>query len=420
MSETSATEASPLAVDPPARIVILGAGPIGLEAGLYARYLGYEVSILERGEVAAHVGQWGHVQLASPFSMTSSSLGLAALIAQDPQYHPPARSQLLTGAQWREHYLIPLAQTDLLADCIRTNTQVLDVKKIETTEVTTDEPDESPPHRFSVRVRNQQGQEEEIPAAVVIDASGVFGNSVGCGPRGSLVDGEQDTARHIEYRLPDVLGRDRELYESKRILVLGDTIWATMTLMGLSKLIEQAPTTRVTWLTAESLDSDDAPSLEQATQDPRHGRRQMAQIASRLVCGATPNMEYRSDATISALKYDEGANQFLVTTNSQAEPERFDRVISNAGFHRDESMYGPLTPDYRIPQDFADDTPPSEVDLGQACKAEPHFYVLGAKSLGRNSQFLVAIGLDQIRDLFALIGGRSDLDLYATANPNPK
>ena len=43
---------------------------------------------------------------------------------------------------------------------------------------------------------------------------------------------------------------------------------------------------------------------------------------------------------------------------------------------------------------------------------EPNFYILGAKSYGRNSQFLIAAGLVQIRDLFTLLGDRADLDLY--------
>ena len=45
---------------------------------------------------------------------------------------------------------------------------------------------------------------------------------------------------------------------------------------------------------------------------------------------------------------------------------------------------------------------------------EPDFFVLGSKSYGRNSTFLFAAGLMQIRDLFGLIAGRADLDLYAT------
>jgi hypothetical protein len=46
---------------------------------------------------------------------------------------------------------------------------------------------------------------------------------------------------------------------------------------------------------------------------------------------------------------------------------------------------------------------------------EPNFYILGAKSYGRNPNFLFAVGLEQIREVFTLIGDRETLDLYAGA-----
>ncbi len=36
-----------MAVDTPAVIAIIGAGPIGLEAALYGRYLGYDVRLFD-------------------------------------------------------------------------------------------------------------------------------------------------------------------------------------------------------------------------------------------------------------------------------------------------------------------------------------------------------------------------------------
>ncbi len=47
--------------------------------------------------------------------------------------------------------------------------------------------------------------------------------------------------------------------------------------------------------------------------------------------------------------------------------------------------------------------------------AAPHFYVLGSKSFGSDSDaFTMQEGFQQIRHLFEIIGGRSGLDLYAT------
>ena len=101
-----------MAIDTPAKIAILGAGPIGLEAALYARFLGYEVVVFEAGEIAASVRRWGHVRMFTPFGMNRSPLGLAAIQAQDETYQPPADDELLTGNEWIDRYLLPLSRTD--------------------------------------------------------------------------------------------------------------------------------------------------------------------------------------------------------------------------------------------------------------------------------------------------------------------
>ncbi len=45
---------------------------------------------------------------------------------------------------------------------------------------------------------------------------------------------------------------------------------------------------------------------------------------------------------------------------------------------------------------------------------EPHYYILGSKSFGlAYERFTLAQGHQQIRRVFALIGGRENLDLYA-------
>jgi hypothetical protein len=46
---------------------------------------------------------------------------------------------------------------------------------------------------------------------------------------------------------------------------------------------------------------------------------------------------------------------------------------------------------------------------------EPNFYILGAKSYGRNSSFLLRIGFEQVRDVFTLIMGDKKLDLYKSS-----
>src|SRR5262245_54726693 len=120
-----------MAIDTPARLAILGAGPIGLEAALYARFLGYDVVVFERGEVGASVRQWGHVRMFTPFGMNRTTLGLAAIQAQDELYLPPKDDAWLTGQEWLDRYLLPLAATDLISDHLRLSTTVVAVGKDE-------------------------------------------------------------------------------------------------------------------------------------------------------------------------------------------------------------------------------------------------------------------------------------------------
>ena len=108
-------------------IAILGAGPIGLEAALYARYLGYPVTVFERGDLCENVRAWEHVQLFTPFGMNHSPLGLAAVTTQFPGYSPPGADELINGRQWISDYFRPLCESDLLRDSIRTQTRVLKV-----------------------------------------------------------------------------------------------------------------------------------------------------------------------------------------------------------------------------------------------------------------------------------------------------
>src|SRR5262245_58124523 len=111
----------------PARIAIIGAGPVGLEAALHATQFGHSVTVYERGDVGEYVGQWGHVRLFTPFGMNSSQLGLELIRKEHPDHHLPGSNELLTGQEYRDAYLIPLTMTAKLADAVKTRTHVVTI-----------------------------------------------------------------------------------------------------------------------------------------------------------------------------------------------------------------------------------------------------------------------------------------------------
>src|SRR5436305_13510806 len=79
------------------RIAVLGAGPVGLEAALYAHTLGLPVTVYERGRVGEYVQRWGHVRLFSPFGLNTTPLGRAALRAENPKHELPGDGDCITG-----------------------------------------------------------------------------------------------------------------------------------------------------------------------------------------------------------------------------------------------------------------------------------------------------------------------------------
>ncbi len=62
-------------VEPP-RVAVIGAGPIGIEAALYAKACGLSVAVFDRGGIAEHMRRWGHVRLFTPFGLNVTPLGL--------------------------------------------------------------------------------------------------------------------------------------------------------------------------------------------------------------------------------------------------------------------------------------------------------------------------------------------------------
>lgn len=397
-----------MAIDTPAKIAIVGAGPIGLEAALYARFLGYDVVVFERGDVAQSVRDWGHVRMFTPFGTNRSPLGLAALQAQDESYEPPPDEALLTGREWVERYLAPLSQTDLLADHLRTRTTVVAIGKEELLKGDLPGHPDRGDWSFRLLVRDAKGQERIEVADAVIDASGVFTRANWLGHGGMPAVGELAWRARIEYRLPDILGADRERYAGRRTLLIGGGHSAATNLVALAELARDAMETEVTWITRREGPAGAGGPIAATADDPLPARAQLARQANALTGDSAAGVTWWPATVverISGRAAAEGRSEFEVELSGRhAGTFAFDEIIANVGFRPDVALYEELQVTHQQLQD-----PPSLL------QPEPNFYVLGAKSFGRQADFLVSLGLTQIRDVFKVIGDRATLDLYATA-----
>ncbi|MDP7016084.1 MAG: hypothetical protein QGG36_09810 [Pirellulaceae bacterium] len=419
-------------MDTPARIAILGAGPIGIEAALYARFLGYQVDVLERGDVAAHVRRWGHVRMFSPFQLNSSPLGLNALNAQRPDFQAPAADALLTGGEWVDQYLQPLTETDLLADCIHTGLEVRAVGRREW--IKTDSPGAAERGDDQFRTLTQRcgaggepvcGGEREWTSDIVIDTTGVYGNSTSIGRGGAPAIGEAEA--DIHYQLPDVLGSDRSQFAGQHTVVVGGGYSAATTVVALAELARQESNTTVSWLTRRTADA--AGPLAAISHDALIERANLIAAANRLALSTSSVVDHLAGVYVDRIERA-GENQIVHISGDVGEPRQLtcDRIVCHTGFRGDHRLFETL----QVHQCYATDGPiklaaallgmESEDCLAQPDTAanlllnpEPNFYLLGSKSYGRNSKFLFANGLEQIRQLFSIIGDRESLDLYAGA-----
>jgi len=134
-----------MTLDPPGRIAVVGAGPLGLEAALYGRFLGYDVTVFERGQIGESLRDCQDQPLPMLPSECLSPLAAGALRAQFGKESMASQPSLpLTIGQWLSDGLERLSKTDLLQGRVLTGVQVTRVTMIDPTP-TDDPPAEGPP-----------------------------------------------------------------------------------------------------------------------------------------------------------------------------------------------------------------------------------------------------------------------------------
>ena len=407
------------------RIAVLGAGPIGLEAALYGRYLGYDVAVFEKGTVANNVRRWEHVKMFSPFAANRSALGVAAMQAHYEDLCLPDDNALLSGGEYVEAYLAPLAKTDLLAGCVHEHVEVQRVARDGIIKTDTENLDRSD-FTFRVLLRTSEG-EDVVEADYVIDTTGVFDQPTALGHGGLPAIGELDlaTSPSIFRHVPDVLGSERSYFENKRVLVVGNGYSAATCIVALKALQQQAAETQTTWVVRREAESDGPLPVQEA--DPLSERRQLVQAANAAVRDAAAGIVLADQTSVLELSRNSDES-FLVTLGGKLSGQyNFDTIVALTGYRPDTAVFSELqielckaTEATRAMGkwmtnlgaiDAVEQTLPG-ADVLQTGEAQ--FFILGSKSFGRNSNFLLSLGLEQIRAAFAVIADRENLDLYGT------
>lgn len=393
-----------MAVESPAHVVIVGAGSIGIEAALYARFLGYHVTILDSGEVGAQLRKWGHVRMFTPFRANCTKLGKSALAAQYPDHAFPLPDQHVTAGQYLEQYLLPLAKSDLVVDCLKPHHTVISIARSSQTKTENfGQPARSETPLVTL-ARDQDGHEHVFESDIVLDCSGVGGQPNFIGGGGSPAVGELAARSHFETGLIDAHGNDSKRYANQQILVIGAGHSAATNICQLSVLARETLETHVTWVTRNGKAEGQAGPVPVREDDPLPQRRRVASEANQLLVDENGHLDHWPETTVKSLHYEPQNDHFHVTLEGKhSGVHTFDRIVANVGYR----------PNLEMLHELQLDLCPNTEGTKGLIQPEPNFYILGSKSFGRDSSYLLADGFDQIRRVFAIIGDRENLNLYA-------
>lgn len=390
-------------------VAVIGAGPVGLAAAAHLIRRGLPVKVYEAGSsVAANVRDWGHVRLFSPWEYNTDTAARALLEAHGWQ-EPPGKA-MPTGSDLYETYLKPLATTPEMAAVIETSARVTAITRHGADKVLSKGRGTKP---FVLAVSNGNGAIRRDLARAVIDASGTWTAPNPLGAGGILAEGEAENAKYIAYGIPDVLGRDRAVYEGTTTLVVGAGHSAANVLLDLARLAERSPATSIVWATRGE-------NLMRI-----YGGGRADQLPARGELGSSLKALVDSGRILlvsgfSVVRMRAAGRQVTVegeTANGIREVGPVDRIVVCTG----------QRPDLNLTRELRLDLDPwleSSKALGplidpnlhscgsvpphghrELAHPEPGFYTVGIKSYGRAPTFLMLTGYEQVRSVVAAIAG---------------
>jgi thioredoxin reductase len=379
------------------RVVVIGAGPVGLEAALLAAERGLDVTVLERGEVGASLLRWGATRLFSPFGMNVSSrvkavLGDAA----------PAEDALLTGPELVARVLAPVAASPALAGRVRTGAEVVSVGRARMTRR------DRPRHPlrwerpFVLLVDSAEG-ELRLEADAVLDCSGV---ALPCwvGEGGRPAPGERAAAHRVVHHLGDLQARASAV-AGRRVLVVGNGHSAANAVQWLSERAATHPGTRITW----AVRGLQRRPVQAVAQDPLPERARVVDRANDLAERPPAFLTVERRAHVEALR--EGPDGVEVTL-SQGRKATFDLVAGFTGYRPDHTLSQELAvavspvsegtaPLYTALACVTDCLAVPKATAADLETGEPGFYLVGSKSYGRMASFLLKDGVAQVETIIA-------------------
>lgn len=404
-------------------IAIVGGGPVGMAAAAQLTERKLPFILFEAGNsVGSSLLDWGHVRLFSPWRYNIDKA--AERLLQEINWQKPYEDGLPTGSEIVKDYLVPLNFHPRIEPYVHLSTKVLSITKRGIHKTRTEGREKVP---FMIKVL-ENGTARTYEASGVIDATGTWLNPNPIGAGGVPASGELENKRNIAYRIPDILGKDREKYADKNVIVIGSGHSAINSLLELATLKVDHPATQLHWvLSTENLEQIYGGKEDDALE----ARGALGVKIEKLMCSGA--LKIHNPYFIHEIARENGLLKVKGFLKGQAfDIDKVDEIIANAGTRPDFS----ITREVRVQYDPALECVPELTELIDpnihSCgtvrahgelelrQPEPNFYVVGIKSYGRAPTFLMATGYEQVRSIAAYLDGdieaarKVELDLPET------
>lgn len=375
------------------RVLIIGAGPMGIAAAIGAADRGHDVTVLERGEVGASLRTWGPTRFFSPLHMNVSPR-MRELLGADM----PDGDALLTGPEYAERVLIPLASRDPLRGRVRVGSTVIAIGRRGLTRADY----AGHPLRAERPFRVLCEDDETFDAEVVLDASGGFVLPRPIGTGGLPARGESRLSRRMIRNL-GMLASARDELRGRTIFLLGDGHSAANAITFLEELAREDPSTRVVW----GVRSPNRRPCEEVPNDPLPERANVAARANALAEAPPHFLRVERRAMIESVAQNNGHAVVALTGNRIIE---VDHIAAFTGYRPDDSFLGELTVEispvteggarlYRAVSNITDCLMVPSVKREDLQSGEPGFYFVGSRAYGRFNGFLLRTGLMQLETI---------------------
>ena len=415
------------------KIAIIGGGPIGIEALLYGTLAGADVTLFERGRIGENVRRWGHVGLFTSWKLDRSPLGERLLRERGDRL---ADAETSPNGNQLADYLLRIAGLPQLRGKIIPQTEVVSLTReaMLKHDFWNDARRNSAP--FRLMTRGIAGEKVRHFDAV-IDATGVYATPNWVGNGGAPCPGELRLRGAIDTAIPDVAHAERARFQNKHTLVVGTGHSAASTLLAIADLMEKSTKTRLTWVVRRGAAKDGSLYYIDPA-DISSGRRKLGERANELA--QSGQVDLRLQTVIDAIERRAGVFSVKLSDGTLVE---CDNLCAGVGFRPDPALWSELQIAQhpasggpgKLAQAIMESNARAGVGLstGYAQKSgavskpeadkdrdplellkldEPNFFVLGIKSYGRDAGFLMQNGFRQVRDVYRLLCGDRDLDLY--------